>query len=260
MGLLMTIPSWFFYLFLFILGLVLGSFYNVCIYRLPREESIVWPGSRCPHCRHPLSILDNLPLVSFLLLKGACRYCPAPISCQYPLIEGMTGLATVMIGWKFGLSWAFLQALLLFGALLVISVIDLSHQIIPDLISYPGIGIGLVFSWLTGSPGLWSSWIGLLLGGGLLWLLALGYQMVAGKEGMGGGDIKLLAMIGAFLGWPGVLVTLLLGSFLGTLVGLALILIWKKDRTHAVPFGPFLSLGAVIHLFFGTILLNWYLG
>ncbi len=256
----MAVPSWFFYIILLILGLVLGSFYNVCIYRFPREESIVWPGSRCPHCRHPLSVLDNLPLVSFLLLKGSCRYCQTPISYQYPLVEGMTALATVLIGWKFGLSWDFLQALLLVSALLIVSFIDLSHQIIPDWITYPGIGIGLILSWLTGSPGWWSSLIGLLVGGGLLWLLAVGYQLLAKKEGMGGGDIKLLAMIGAFLGWQGVLVTLFLGSFLGTLVGLGLILVWKKDRTYAVPFGPFLSLGAVIHLFFGTALLNWYLG
>jgi leader peptidase (prepilin peptidase) / N-methyltransferase len=256
----MAVPSWFYYIILLILGLVLGSFYNVCIYRLPREESIVWPGSRCPHCRHPLSVMDNLPLVSFLLLKGSCRYCQTPISYQYPLVEGMTALATVLIGWKFGLSWDFLQALLLVSALLIVSFIDLSHQIIPDWITYPGTGIGLIFSWLTGTPGWQSSLIGLLVGGGLLWLLAVGYQLLAKKEGMGGGDIKLLAMIGAFLGWQGVLVTLILGSFLGTLAGLGLILIWKKDRTYAVPFGPFLSLGAVIHLFFGAILLNWYLG
>src|SRR4030042_6821351 len=175
MGLLMTIPSWFFYLFLFILGLVLGSFYNVCIYRWPREESIVWPGSRCPHCRHPLSLLDNLPLVSFLLLKGSCRYCQAPISYQYPLVEAVTGLATVLIGWKFGLSWAFIQALILVSALLVVSFIDLSHQIIPDWISFPGMGIGLIFSWLLNSPGLWSSLIGFLPRGGGLWLLAVWY-------------------------------------------------------------------------------------
>jgi leader peptidase (prepilin peptidase) / N-methyltransferase len=256
----MAVPSWFFYMTLLILGLVLGSFYNVCIYRLPREESIAWPGSRCPHCRHPLSLLDNLPLVSFLLLKGSCRYCQTPIAYQYPLVEGVTGLATVLIGWKFGISWGFFQALILVSALLIVSFIDFSHQIIPDWITYPGIGVGLIFSWLAGSPGLWSSLIGVLVGGGLLWLLAAGYQLLAKKEGMGGGDIKLLAMIGAFLGWPGVLVTLLLASFLGTLAGMVLILIWKKDRTHAVPFGPFLSMGAVIHLFLGTTLINWYLG
>ncbi|MGC1402849.1 MAG: prepilin peptidase [Thermodesulfobacteriota bacterium] len=256
----MAIPPGLFYSALLVLGLILGSFYNVCIYRLPQEESIVWPGSMCPHCRHPLSVLDNLPLVSFLLLRGSCRYCHGPISYQYPLVELLNGLAMVLIGWKFGLSWAFFQALVLFSALLVVSFIDLAHQIIPDVITIPGIVLGGVLSWLIGSPGWWSSLIGVLSGGGLLWLLAWGYEKLAQKEGMGGGDIKLLAMIGAFLGWPGVLVSILAGSFLGTLVGLGLILIWKKNRTHPIPFGPFLSLGAVIHLFFGTSLLNWYLG
>lgn len=256
----MTFPPWFFYVLLVILGLVLGSFYNVCIYRLPREESIVWPGSRCPSCQHPLSLLDNIPLVSFLLLKGTCRYCQVPISVRYPIIEGVNALAMILIGWKFGLSWEGLQAGLLFSALLVVSVIDLYHQIIPDVITYPGIGIGLVLSWLTGWPGWWSSLIGLLVGGGLLWMLAWGYELLSRKEGMGGGDIKLLAMIGAFLGWPGVLVTLLSSSFLGTLVGLGLILVWKKDRTYAIPFGPFLSLGALMYLFFGPTLLFWYFG
>jgi leader peptidase (prepilin peptidase) / N-methyltransferase len=243
---------------LLILGLVLGSFYNVCIYRLPREESIAWPGSHCPQCGHPLSPWDNLPLVSFLLLRGACRYCHAPISYQYPLVEGVNGLATVLLWWKFGLSWAFLQGLLFFGALLIVSVIDLHHRIIPDVITYPGMVLGLLLSWLIGVPGWPSSLIGLLIGGGLLYLLAVGYQLITGKEGMGGGDIKLLGMIGAFLGWPGVLVTIFVGSFAGSLVGVPLIL-WKKDRAYQIPFGPFLSLGAVIHLFFGHSLLSWYL-
>jgi leader peptidase (prepilin peptidase)/N-methyltransferase len=257
---MMEIPLWFFYVILFILGSVLGSFYNVCIYRLPREESIVWPGSHCPQCHHPLSIGDNLPLVSFLLLKGACRYCQASISFQYPLVEGITASAAVLMGWKFGFSWFFLQAFLFFSALLVVSVIDLYHRIIPDLITFPGIGLGVLLAWLSDSPGIQSSLIGLLLGGGVLWLLAAGYALLTGKEGMGGGDIKLLAMIGAFLGWPGVLVTLLFASLLGTLVGLGLMLFWKKGRTYAVPFGPFLSAGALIHLFWGPALIRWYLG
>jgi leader peptidase (prepilin peptidase) / N-methyltransferase len=254
----MDMYPWFFYLICLVLGLVLGSFYNVCILRLPKEESIVWPGSRCPHCHHALSVADNLPLVSFLLLHGACRYCHRPISYQYPLVEGLNGLATVLIGWKFGFSWVFLQALLFFGALLIVSVIDLSHRIIPNVITYPGMLVGLGLSMLTGVPGGWSSIIGLLVGGGLLWLLAAGYEWLARKEGMGGGDIKLLAMIGAFLGWPGVLVAVFLASSVGTLVGLPMVL-WKKDRAYQIPFGPFLSLGAVIHLFLGPSILSWYL-
>jgi leader peptidase (prepilin peptidase)/N-methyltransferase len=207
-----------------------------------------------------LGVWDNLPLASFLLLRGACRYCQTPISYQYPLIEGISGLVTVLLGWKFGLSGEFLQALLLFAALLIVSVIDLHHQIIPDVITYPGILIGLIISGLSGAPGWVSSLIGVLIGGGVLWGLALVYILLARREGMGGGDIKLLAMIGAFQGWPGVLVTLLAGSFVGTVAGLILILLWKKDRTFAIPFGPFLSFGAVIYLFFGPLLLQWYLG
>jgi leader peptidase (prepilin peptidase) / N-methyltransferase len=254
----MGVHPWFFYFICLVLGLVLGSFYNVCIHRLPREESIVWPGSRCPHCHHPLSVVDNLPLVSFLLLHGTCRYCHGSISYQYPLIEGLNGLAAILIGWKFGLSWAFLQSLLFFGALLVVSAIDLSHRIIPNVITYPGMVVGLVLSGVTGLPGWWSSLIGLLVGGGLLWLLAFGYEWLARKEGMGGGDIKLLAMIGAFLGWPGVLVVIFIASSIGTLVGLPMVL-WKKDRSYQIPFGPFLSLGAVIYLFIGPSLLSWIL-
>jgi leader peptidase (prepilin peptidase) / N-methyltransferase len=253
----MVIHSAFYYILLLILGLVLGSFYNVCIYRLPREESVAWPGSRCPHCGHPLSPWDNLPLVSFLLLHGSCRYCHAPISYQYPLVEGLNALATLLIGWKFGLSWAFLQALVFFGALLIVSVIDLFHRIIPNWVSLPGIAVGLIFSFLTGSPGWSSSLVGLFIGSGLLWLLAVSYEKLRGKEGMGMGDIKLLGMIGAFLGWPGVLVTIFVGSFVGSLVGLPLVIL-KKDLSYQIPFGLFLSLGAVIHLFFGPSLLSWY--
>jgi len=254
----MAVPTWLFYLVLLLLGLVLGSFYNVCICRLPRKESIIWPGSHCPHCRHPLTFLDNLPLVSFLLLSGTCRYCHGKISYQYPLVEGLSALLTVFLGWKFGLSWSFVQGLLLLGVLLVISFIDLTHLIIPNVITYPGMVIGLGFSWLLGSPGWRSSLIGLLLGGGLLFLIYWGHKLITREEGMGLGDVKLLAMIGAFLGWPGVLVTTIMGSFVGTLVGLPIV-IKRKDRKYLFPFGLFLSLGAIIHLFFGTALVNWYL-
>jgi len=255
----MTVPPWFFYLILLILGLVLGSFYNVCIYRLPREESIVWPGSHCPHCHHPLSLLDNLPLVSFLLLKGACRYCHAPISYQYPLVEVLSGCLTLLLGWKYGFSWAFLQGLILVGALLIVSIIDFIHLIIPEIITLPGIFVGLGFSWLLGSPGLYPSIIGLLLGSGTLFILLWAYKRITQEEGMGFGDVELLAMIGAFIGWKGVIVTIFLGSLIGSFVGLPIV-IWKKDRKYQFPFGLFLSLGALIHLFFGTKLLNWYFG
>lgn len=252
--------DWLFYPALVILGLIFGSFLNVCIYRIPRNESIVWPGSHCPHCNHPLSVLDNLPLVSFLLLRGTCRYCHFPISRRYPLIEWLTPFLMVLVGWQSGFSWALLQGLILVCSLTAISFIDLDHQIIPDEITYPGLVIGFVLSWVSGNPGWKASLIGLLVGGGFLYLLALGYEWLTRKEGLGGGDIKLLAMIGAFQGWSGVLVSVLVGSLTGTIVGLLLIVIWKKSRTYAIPFGPFLSLGSLIHLFFGETLLTWYLG
>jgi leader peptidase (prepilin peptidase)/N-methyltransferase len=254
------LPLWIFYALLLLLGLVLGSFFNVCIYRLPREESIIWPGSHCPRCGHPLAAFDNLPLVSFLLLKGACRYCRQPISKRYPLIELLTGLLLVALGWRFGLSWALLQGICLACLLLIISFIDLEHQIIPDGLSLPGMVLGLLLSGFTGNPGWISSLIGFFLGGGVLYLLAVGYEKLTGREGLGGGDIKLLAMIGAFLGWPGVLLTLAVGSLAGSLVGLFLMAFMKKERTLAVPFGPFLSLGALTHLLAGPWLIRWYLG
>lgn len=257
---LTIVPPWIFYALLLALGLVLGSFFNVCIHRLPREESIVWPGSHCPQCGQALSIRDNIPLVSFLLLKGACRTCRHPISWRYPLIELLAGLLLPLLGWRFGLSWTLLQGTCLACLLLIISFIDLEHQIIPDGLSLPGTALGLLLSWTIGYPGWKSSLIGLLLGGGLLYLLAVGYEKLAGREGMGGGDIKLLAMIGAFTGWPGVLVTLAVGSLAGSLVGMFLMIFLKKERTLAVPFGPFLSLGALAHLLAGPWLIRWYLG
>jgi leader peptidase (prepilin peptidase)/N-methyltransferase len=242
-----------------LLGLVLGSFFNVCIYRLPREESIVWPGSHCPRCGHGLSPWENIPLVSFLLLKGSCRYCRQPIAYRYPLIELLTAFLMVALVWRFGISWLFFQGAVLAGALVVVTFIDWEHQIIPDVISLPGLAVGLGLSWLTGNPGWKSSLIGVLVGGGLLYLLASGYELLTKREGMGGGDIKLLAMIGAFLGWTGVLVTVILASLIGSLLGIALILVWKKGRTQALPFGPFLALGALIHLFRGPEFITWYL-
>ncbi|MCU0579607.1 MAG: A24 family peptidase [Desulfobacterota bacterium] len=255
-----ALPPWIFYSLLLLLGLVLGSFFNVSDHRLPREESIVWPGSRCPRCGHPLGILDNLPLVSFLLLKGACRYCRQAISWRYPLIELSSGLLLALLGWRFGLSWALVQGICLACLLLIISFIDLEHQIIPDELSLPGLALGLLLSGLIGHPGWKSSLIGLFLGGGVLYLLAAGYEKLTGREGMGGGDIKLLAMIGAFTGWPGVLVSLGVGALTGSLVGLVLMAFLKKERTFAVPFGPFLSLGALTHLLAGPRLIHWYLG
>jgi len=242
----------------FVLGMVVGSFLNVCIYRVPAQESIIRPASRCPTCHAAIRWYQNIPVLSFLALRGRCRSCGEPISWRYPLVEALTGLLFFIIFYRFGLQ-GFVPVLWLFAALLVvITFIDLDHQIIPDVISLPGIVVGFASSffipWVTWSQSL----LGILLGGGSLYLVALIYQLLTKKEGMGGGDIKLLAMIGAFLGWKAVLPVIFFSSVIGTAVGLPLMLIKKADGKLAIPFGPFLSVGALVYLLWGPPLIRWY--
>jgi leader peptidase (prepilin peptidase) / N-methyltransferase len=244
---------------LFVIGAVLGSFLNVCIHRLPLHESVVFPASHCPHCQQPISPYDNIPILSYALLRGRCRRCGAGISARYPFVEALTGLAAVAAAYSFGLSAYALLAFALLCALIVITFVDLDHQIIPDAISLPGIGVGFAAALVLGTPNWIDSLAGILLGGGLLWGVAEGYYRLTGREGMGGGDIKLLAMIGAFLGWQAVPVTLLIGSLAGTVIGVALMLIQRGDRRTAIPFGPFLAIGATCALFWGDALITWYL-
>jgi len=242
-----------------IFGALIGSFLNVCIVRLPKEESIITPGSHCPHCKTPIKFYDNIPLVSYLLLKGRCRYCKESISVQYPLIEGITALSSLFLFMRFGPSLSFLIYFAFVAALIVITVIDLYHQIIPDVISLPGIGVGLLASLVLPQFTFFDSLIGFLLGGGSLFLVATLYQWLFKREGMGGGDVKLLAMIGAFLGWKAVILTILLGSLVGSITGIIIMVLKGKDFKYAIPFGPFLSLGAVIALFYQNEILFWYL-
>ena len=242
-----------------IFGAVIGSFLNVCILRLPKEESIVWPGSHCPHCNNPIKFYDNIPLVSYILLKGKCRHCHSPISFQYPLVEGITAFASLILFMKFGPSLSYLFYFLFVAALIVITVIDLYHQIIPDVISLPGIGVGLLASLMVPQITFFNSLLGILLGGGSLFLVATLYQWLFKREGMGGGDVKLLAMIGAFMGWKAVILTILLSSLIGSITGIIMMVLKGKDFKYAIPFGPFLSLGAVIALFYGSSLMDWYL-
>ena len=242
-----------------IFGAMVGSFLNVCIFRLPKEESIVWPGSHCPHCKNPIKFYDNIPLISYILLKGKCRHCHSPISFQYPLIEGITALGSLILFMKFGPSLSYLFYFSFVAALIVITVIDLYHQIIPDVISLPGIGVGLLASLIIPQITFLNSLIGVLLGGGSLFLVATLYQWLFKREGMGGGDVKLLAMIGAFLGWKAVILTILLSSLIGSITGIIIMALKGKDFKYAIPFGPFLSLGAVISLFYGENLIKWYL-
>lgn len=248
-----------FYIFAFIFGALVGSFLNVCIYRLPKGESVVFPASHCPACDFKIPWYDNIPVVSYLLLRGKCRSCRAPISLQYPLVETIDGLLTLFLFMRFGLSFTFLVLFLFCCAMVAITFIDLEHQIIPDVISLPGIVAGFAFSFFIPQLGWVNSLIGILVGGGSLYLVAFLYQLFTGKEGMGGGDIKLLAMMGAFFGWKAVLFIIFVSSLVGSVIGITVMLIQKKDSKLAIPFGPFLAVGAILYIFFGRQMIHWYL-
>lgn len=241
-------------------GALIGSFLNVCIYRLPRHESIAWPGSHCTACSQPIAWYDNVPIVSYLLLAGRCRRCSVPIPFRYPVVEALNALGYMGLLWVFGATWATLVYGLLYSCLIVVTGTDLSHKIIPNVITLPGIIIGLISAATVLPHGLVDGVLGLLIGGGILWLLAWASPYLFGKEGMGGGDIKLLAMIGAFLGWKPALMTIMLGSLLGSIVGMTLIATRVMKREDYIPFGPFLVCGALVSLLFGQSLLEWYQG
>ena len=238
-------------LFAFIFGAVVGSFLNVCILRLPAEASIVKPRSQCPHCHHPIRNGDNIPLISFIILRGKCRDCSGKISWRYPLVELITALLALVLFLKFGLTLSFLIFFIFTAVLIVITFIDLDHQIIPDILTLPGIPIFcLAAIFLLKIPWL-EALLGLLIGGGILFMIAFVYELISKREGMGGGDIKLLAMIGGFLGWKPLIFILLFSSFSGAIVGITAMIIKKQDMKYAVPFGPFLSAAAVAYLFWG---------
>jgi leader peptidase (prepilin peptidase)/N-methyltransferase len=337
-------------------GLVVGSFLNVCIQRLPADESVIRPGSRCPRCRAPIRPWDNIPVLSYLLLRGRCRACRGAISWRYPAVEILTGLLFLGVVWRFGVGGRAVAWAAFLAGLVVVAFIDLEHMIVPDEVSLPGIAAGLLAAWAWPPPGIWSAALGVLLGGGLLWAAALaaprlltkgrvevdaelriakinqtarrllnvaaedvqghacvevlgeqsdlvrvcreaavegrtysdepldlpgrdgagvpvlvtstvrrgpdhafaGARLVLKREGMGLGDVKLAAMIGAFLGWQGLLVAFLLGTLSGSLVGLGLLSAGLKVREEPIPFGPFLALGATGALFWGEGLVRWY--
>jgi leader peptidase (prepilin peptidase)/N-methyltransferase len=226
--------------------------------RLPKEESIITPGSHCPYCQSPIKFYDNIPLISYFLLRGKCRKCKKKISIQYPLIEGITAICSFILFLKYGISLSYLFYFTFVAALIVITVIDLYHQIIPDVISIPGIGVGLLSALVLPHITFFNSLIGMILGGGSLFIVATLYRWLFKREGMGGGDVKLLAMIGAFLGWESVIVTIISSSLIGSIIGIIIIIFKGKNFKYAIPFGPFLSLGAVITLFYKNEILFWY--
>lgn len=237
-------------------GLIFGSFLNVCIYRIPREKSLVWPPSTCPKCNARIRWYDNIPVISYLCLLGKCRHCKAPISIQYPLIESLTALLTVLFVWRLGLSpWMFVVVAAVY-ALIALSVIDLEFMIIPDRFSLGLIVWGLLFAWLNPNfEGVWwQKELYALLGAGVglfgVLAIALIGTWIFKKEAMGGGDVKLMGGIGALLGWQGVITTIVFASFLGLVYAVVLMIFKGKKGGDVIPFGPFLSLGALINLWY----------
>ena len=244
-------------IFAFIFGAAIGSFLNVCIFRIPAHESIVKPLSQCPHCHQPIRFYDNIPMISFLVLRARCRDCGGKISWRYPLVELITALLALLLFMKFGLTLNFLVFFIFTAVLITISFIDLDHQIIPDILSLPGIPIFFLAAIFIVRLPWHEALIGLLIGGGMLFLIAFVYELLTKREGMGGGDIKLLAMIGGFLGWKSLIFVLLFSSLAGAIVGITAMIIKKQDMKYAVPFGPFLSLAAVAYIFWGEIFMRF---
>jgi leader peptidase (prepilin peptidase)/N-methyltransferase len=240
-------------------GLCVGSFLNVCIYRIPLSKSIAFPGSSCTNCSSSIRFYDNIPVLSFIWLKGKCRKCGYLISLRYPMVEITTSLIFLSLFLNFGFSFELIIYFIFFSFLIIIIFIDIDHQIIPNIITLPGIIFFLCTSFFTSSITFIQSLSGIIAGGGILYIVALTYYLFTKKEGMGGGDIKLLAMIGAFVGWKGVVFTIFIASFSGTIAGILIILIKGQSFKDKIPFGPFLSIGAMTYIFLGTELISLYL-
>ena len=249
---------------IFILGIVIGSFLNVCIYRLPLGKSIVTSPSACPACEHQLMPLDLIPVFSYLFLGGKCRYCKVKISAQYPLVETLNGAVWVLLYLRFGLIWPLPVYMALISLLIVISAIDIKHMEIPDGLIIAGLVLGaaqLAASVFTPYFDVWYSYlIGFAAGGLPLLLIALFCMYVLKKDAMGGGDIKLMAFAGLVVGWKLIVMAYIIGIVLGALAGVTLMALGKRKRSDAIPFGPFLSFGVVMSVFFGYAIINWYLG
>lgn len=257
----------FLYVIVFIFGSLIGSFLNVCIYRIPRGISIVWPSSRCPSCNQPVRAWDNIPLLSYLMLGGMCRNCRVKIPYRYPLVEALNAVFYMVLLWRFGPGWSLLVYALFCSALIVITFIDLDFQIIPDRITLTGIPIGILAgSLLLPDPFLraaelgWrGSVIGAMSGFLFFYFVAIAGEKVFRKEAMGGGDIKMMAMVGGFIGWKGIILTTFLGSLFGSVIGILMMMFRGRERGSLIPFGPFLAAGAAVSLIFGQEIVFWYL-
>jgi leader peptidase (prepilin peptidase)/N-methyltransferase len=240
-------------------GLCIGSFLNVCIHRLPTRTSIVFPASRCPACAHALAWTDNIPLGSYIALRGRCRYCRAPISARYPIVEALTCAIFLLHWYVFGPTPLLVVRLAFACALVVLFAIDLEHQILPNVITVPGIVVGLLCSVFL-PPGPVMSLAGAAVGGGLLWAIAEGWYQLRKVEAMGFGDVKMLAMTGAFLGVKLVLLTFVLSSMIGGLVAIVLVATRRADMATRVPYGTMLAVAALVASLYGDGLVAWYLG
>ena len=240
-------------------GAIVGSFLNVVIHRVPREASIVWPSSACPHCKRELSWYENIPVLSWLVLRARCRTCKGPISARYPFVEALTSAMFVAAWWYYG-PGALLASRLVLGCILIaLFAIDLEHQLLPHVITIGGIVAGLIFS-LFVEPGWVDALLGAALGFGILYGVGTAWEKLRGQEALGGGDPPMLAMIGAFLGWKMVVFTLTAGSLLGSVVGLSLIAARRAGMASRLPFGCFLAAGAVLAATVGQPIISWYIG
>jgi len=245
--------------FIFIYGALLGSFANVIIYRWPKNESIVTPRSKCPHCQKSILFYDNIPIFSWIFLRGKCRHCQVKISIRYPLVELTMAVVFLVIYLFVGESWNLLEYLIMAFGLVTASFIDIDHFLLPDVITLPGIIIGLVGAFLNPNRLFLDSILGVLVGGGFLWAIAVVYQLIRKEEGMGGGDIKLLAWVGAVLGWKAIPFIIISGSLLGSVLGLLLAGKQNKGMKTVIPFGPYLAFGAILYVCGGESIGNWYI-
>jgi leader peptidase (prepilin peptidase)/N-methyltransferase len=283
---LSLIPQPFIYVVAGIFGALIGSFLNVVIHRLPREESIVLPSSRCPSCGAGIAFYDNVPVLSYLMLGGRCRSCKAHISARYPAVEALTAALWVLVVWHDGLTWALPFDLVFVTAVTALIFIDAEHMILPNAITYPGIGFALLarvaIPFLMGTPyfddlpmltngvlaglpwwaaSLVGALIGALIGGGSLWLMGWAWEKLRGIEAMGLGDVKMMFMVGAYLGWRLTILNIFLGVLSGSLIGIALMLKQgKRNMQMLLPFGVFLGIGAIAALLVGRQIVEWYAG
>lgn len=252
--------NWLLAIQLFIFGAIFGSFANVVIYRMPRGESVVRPGSFCRSCNTPIRWYNNIPILSWFLLRGKCAKCGAKYSFRYPFVELLMGLLFAAAGLHFGFQWTLIEALIFIFCVVTASFIDIDHMILPDKFTLSGIVIGLIGAALNPDRNFMDALYGVLMGGGFLWAVAYLYFVFRGREGMGGGDIKLLAWIGALLGWQAIPVVIMVSSILGAIFGIVLALRTKDGMSRAIPFGPYLAGAALLYLLFdGNRISEWYL-